>query len=37
VVVLDDEFIEKYLSKTFDAEKRPLAWDDVFGQKGEKP
>jgi len=33
----DREFIEKYLSKTFDAEKRPVPWNKVFLQKGEKP
>ncbi|VAX22968.1 hypothetical protein MNBD_NITROSPINAE04-2043 [hydrothermal vent metagenome] len=26
----DEEFIEKYLSKTFHAEKSPMPWDEVF-------
>jgi len=30
LVSTDEEFVERYLSKTFDAEKLPLPWEEVF-------
>jgi MoaA/NifB/PqqE/SkfB family radical SAM enzyme len=38
LVSTDEEFIEKYLSKTFGSEQLPLRWDCVFApQEGKKP
>ncbi|MBI4790101.1 MAG: radical SAM protein [Chloroflexi bacterium] len=33
----DEEFIEKYLSKTFGAESLPMPWDLVFPPNGSEP
>jgi MoaA/NifB/PqqE/SkfB family radical SAM enzyme len=32
----DAEFIERYLSKTFEAEELPLSWDEVFSSEQEE-